>query len=200
MAIINLFGASGHAKVVMDIIRAQGDEIGCLYDDNPHSEEINGKQVFKSTDKSVEGPLIVSIGSCKYHKLIAERYGHLKFATAIHPKSIISDSVTIGEGSVVMPSAIINADTKIGKHCIINTKASVDHECRIGNYVHIAPGATLSGNIEVGECSWIGVGACVKQGIHIGKNCMIGAGAVVIKDIPDNVMAYGNPCRIIKPI
>ncbi len=197
MATINLFGASGHAKVVMDVITAQGDKVGCLYDDNPHCDEIDGTQVFKSTDKSVEGLLIVSIGSCKIRKLIAERYGYLKFATAIHPKSIISDSATIGKGTVIMPGAIINADTKIGKHCIINTKASVDHECRIGDYVHIAPGATLSGNVEVGECTWIGVGACVKQGIKIGKNCMIGAGAVVVKDIPDDSTAYGNPARII---
>ena len=56
----------------------------------------------------------------------------------------------------------------------------------------------MSGNVEVGECSWIGVGACVKQGVKIGNNCMIGAGSVVLKDIPDNVVAYGNPCKIIK--
>lgn len=199
MAIINLFGASGHAKVVMDIIKAQGDEVGCLYDDNPHSNDIHGKPVFKASDINIDGPLIISIGSCRIHKLIAERYCHLEFATAIHPNSIISDTATIGEGTVVMPGAIINADAKIGKHCIINTKTSVDHECRIGDYVHIAPGASLSGDVEVGECTWIGVGVCVKQGVRIGKNCMIGAGSVVVKDIPDNVVAYGNPCKIIKP-
>lgn len=198
MAIINLFGASGHAKVVMDIINAQGDNVGCLYDDNPHCNDISGRQVFNPADKAVEGPLIISIGSCSIRRLIAERYCQLRFATAIHPQSIISDSANIGEGSVVMPGTIINADVKIGKHCIINTKASVDHECRIGDYVHIAPGATLSGNVEVGECSWIGVGVCIKQGIRIGKNCMIGAGSVVVKDIPDNAVAYGNPCKTIK--
>ena len=196
MATINLFGASGHAKVVVDIIAAQGDEVGCLYDDNPHSSDVYGRPVLKAEMDDVEGPMIISIGSCQVRKLIAERYTHLKFATAIHPKSIISNTATIGEGTVVMPGAIVNPDVKIGKHCIINTKASVDHECHIGDFVHIAPGATLSGNVEVGECSWIGVGACVKQGIKIGKNCMIGAGAVVVKDIPDNSTAYGNPARI----
>ncbi len=197
MATINLFGASGHSKVVMDIIKAQGDEVGCLYDDNPHCTEIHGKPVYKAEATKVEAPLIISIGSCQVRNLIAERYD-MEYATVIHPKSIISDSATIGAGTVVMPGAIINADVTVGRHCIINTKASIDHECHIGDFVHIAPGATLSGNVEVGECSWIGVGACVKQGIKIGKNCMIGAGAVVLKDIPDNTTAYGNPARIIK--
>lgn len=196
MATINLFGASGHAKVVMDIIAAQGDEVGCLYDDNPHCSDIHHRQVYKATEHDIEGPMIISIGSCKVRKLIAERY-NVKFATAIHPKSIVSYSVNIGEGTVIMPGAIINADVKVGTHCIINTKASIDHECIIGDFVHIAPGATLSGNVAVGECSWIGVAACVKQGIKIGKNCLIGAGAVVVKDIPDNSTAYGNPARIV---
>lgn len=195
MATISLFGASGHAKVVMDIIDAQGDKVACLYDDNPHFDDIHGKRVVKASTYDIEGPMIISIGSCRVRKLISERY-NVEFATAIHPKSIISDYVEIGEGTVIMPGAIINADVKVGRHCIINTKASIDHECTIGDFVHLAPGATLSGNVEVGECSWVGVGACVKQGIKIGKNCMIGAGAVVVKDIPDNSTAYGNPARI----
>lgn len=197
MATINLFGASGHAKVVMDIVKAQGDDVGCLYDDAPHCTDIHGAPVCNAGDAAVHGPLIISIGSCRVRKLIAERYNHLQFAKAIHPSAVISPSATIGEGTVIMPAVVINSDAWIGKHCIINTKASVDHECHIGDFVHIAPGATLSGNVEVGECSWIGVGACVKQGIKIGRNCMIGAGSVVVKDIPDNFTAYGNPARTI---
>ncbi len=197
MATINLFGASGHAKVIMDIIEAQGDEVGCLFDDNPHCSEIGGKPVYKASEVDVTGPMIVSIGSCGVRKLISGRYD-VEMATAVHPKAIVSSSAKIGEGTVIMPGAIVNADVSIGKHCIINTKASVDHECHIGDFCHIAPGCTISGNVEIGEASWIGVGACVKQGIRIGKNCMVGAGAVVVKDIPDNVVAYGNPARVVK--
>ena len=195
MATINLFGASGHAKVVMDIIEATGNEMGCLYDDAPHYDEIHGVLVLKASETEVSGPMIISIGSCHIRKRISERYD-VEYATVIHPQTIISPSTSIRKGTVIMPGVIINADAEIGCHCIINTKASIDHECQIGDFVHIAPGATLSGNVVVGECSWIGVGACVKQGIKIGKNCIIGAGAVVVKDIPDNSTAYGNPCRV----
>ena len=192
---INLFGASGHAKVIMDIVKAQGDEVGCLYDDNPHCSDIHGIPVYKARDVAVQGPMIISIGSCHIRKMISNRF-NVRYAKAMHPSAIISESVEIGDGSVVMPKAAINADSKIGRHCIVNTGASIDHECRIEDYVHIAPGCTLSGEVVVGEGSWVGVGTCIKQGIHIGKNCMIGAGSVVVEDIPDNVVAYGNPCRI----
>lgn len=197
MAIINLYGASGHAKVVMDIIEAQGDQVGCLYDDNPRFNEIHGCTVWKPIDKKIVGPMIVSIGSCGTRKLVADKYD-VDYVTAIHPQSIISNSADIREGTVVMPGVIINSDVNIGRHCILNTKVSVDHECKIGDFVHIAPGSTLSGNVAVGECTWIGVGSVVKQGVSIGKNCIIGAGSVVLKDIPDNVVAYGNPCRVIR--
>lgn len=194
MATINLFGASGHAKVIKDIIDAQGDTVGCLYDDAPHCEDIHGKPVYKTTDVCVEGPLIISIGSNRIRKLLSEKY-LLRYERAIHPKAIISPTANIDAGTVVMQGAIIQSDAQIGKHCIINTGASIDHECVIEDYVHISPHATLCGNVHVGEGSWIGAGATVIQGIKIGKWCVIGAGSVVINDIPDNTTAVGNPCK-----
>lgn len=195
MATINLFGASGHAKVIMDIIEAQGDRVGCLYDDAPHCSNIHGCEVYRACFKDVEGPLIISIGSNKVRHSISERY-ILKYATAIHPNAIVSQSVAIGDGSVVMQGAIIQPDVHIGRHCIINTGASVDHECQIGDYVHISPHSTLCGNVHVGEGSWIGAGTTIIPGIKIGRWCTIGAGSVVVRNIPDGVVAYGNPCKI----
>lgn len=195
MATINLFGASGHAKVIMDIILAQGDRIQCLYDDNPHFDNIHNMPVYKANETLVHGPLIISVGSNRARKLISERYP-LEYAKAIHPMSIISPSVVIGEGTVVMQSALIQADSKVGQHCIINSGASIDHECVIEDFVHISPHATLCGNVCVGEGSWIGAGTTVIPGIKIGRWCTIGAGSVVIRDIPDGVTAYGNPCKV----
>lgn len=196
MATINLFGASGHAKVIKDIINACGDNVGCLYDDAPHCDEITGSPVYKASEVNVEEPLIVSIGSNRVRKLISEKYP-LQYARAIHPQSIISPSAKIGDGTVVMQGAILQSDAEIGRHCIINTGASVDHECLIGDFVHISPHATLCGNVHVGEGTWIGAGVTIIPGIKIGDWCVIGAGSVVINDIPDNTSAVGNPCKRI---
>lgn len=195
METINLFGASGHAKVIKSIIEACGGNVGCLYDDAPHCLEIQGVPVFKTDETEVKGPLIISIGYNRFRRLVAERYP-LQYVSAVHPNALVDSTANIGEGSVVMHGAIIQNDARIGKHCIINTGASVDHECRIGDYVHISPHATLCGNVEVGEGTWIGAGATIIPGIRIGKWCTIGAGSVVIRDIPDGSTAFGNPAHI----
>ena len=194
MATINLFGASGHSKVIKDIIEAEGNSVGCLYDDAPHSEDIHGIPVHKASDKDVEGPLIISIGSNKIREMIANRF-LLVYATAVHPSAIISKYATIGEGSVVMQGAVIQSDAIIGKHCIVNTGASIDHECKIGDYVHISPHATLCGNVHVGRGSWIGAGATVIPGIKIGEWTTIGAGSVVLHDIPSHTTVAGIPAK-----
>lgn len=192
-----LYGASGHAKVIMDIIIAGGGRIDGLYDDNEKLTELMDYPIFHHEE--IKGPLIVSIGLNKIRKMVVDKL-HVDFGTAVHPSSILSPSVTIGEGTVVMPGAIINACSNIGKHCIINTGASIDHECEIGDFAHISPHSTLCGNVRVGEGTWIGAGTVVIPGVHIGKWCVIGAGTVVTKDIPDNVLAYGNNCKIIKEL
>lgn len=195
MAIINLFGASGHAKVIMDIIEAQGNAVGGLYDDSPRFNTIHGKPVYRAKETVVRGPLIISIGSNKIRKLISDRY-QVDYSTAVSPNAIVSESAVINKGTVVMQGAIIQSDANIGRHCIINSGASVDHECQLEDFVHVSPHATLCGNVKVGQGSWIGAGAVVIPGVEIGRWCTIGAGSVVLHDIPDGAVAYGNPCRI----
>lgn len=201
MANTFLFGASGHGKVVKDILNANGIKVEAFVDDNLSVDECAGRIVLH--DAKGLSPMIVSIGVNKIRRNVVERLlanakacgNDFEFATAIHPSAIVSPTAKIGEGTVVMAGAVINADAVIGKHSIVNTGATIDHDCVIGDYCHIAPGAHVSGGTHIGEGTWIGVGACVIQCLNIGKDCMIGAGSVVVSDIPDGVTAYGNPCR-----
>lgn len=190
-----LYGASGHAKVIMDILRSNNISVEALVDDNPELTTLNGITVLHNAEGL--SPMIISIGNNRIRKTIA---GKLKceYCTAIHPSTNIAKTAMIGEGSVVMAGVTINANATIGRHCIINTNASVDHECIIGDFVHISPNVALCGNVQVGEGTHIGVGASVIPGIKIGKWCTIGAGATVIRDIPDGATAIGTPARIIK--
>ena len=191
-----LYGASGHAKVIIDTLEAIGKEIDYVVDDDASISSLLGYEVRR--DSGHYDSAIVSIGNGKIRKEIVGRLEVKEWVKAIHPKATVSPHSIIGEGSVVMAGAVINSGAVIGKHCIINTGATVDHDCVIGDYCHIAPGVNISGDTHIGEGTWVGVGSCVIQYLNIGKNCFIGAGSVVVKDLPDNVVAYGNPCRIIK--
>lgn len=193
-----LYGASGHAKVIIDILKSQNKKIVGLIDDNQSIKTLLGYSVFDS--KSKLSPIIISIGDNKIRRKIAESLTDVFYETAIHSSAIVSDQSFIDSGSVIMQGAIVQSCSRIGHHCIINTGASIDHDCTIDDFVHISPQSTLCGNVTVGEGTWIGAGTIITPGVKIGKWCVIGAGSVVTKDIPDNVLAVGNRCKIIKKI
>lgn len=190
-----LYGASGHGKVIKEIVEAIGGEVECFVDDNPAVNELAGLPVRHQVPAG--SPMIVSIGANHIRKMIVERL-NCEFGVAIHPSAIVSPSAKIGEGTVVMAGAVINADAVIGKHCIVNTGATIDHDVVLEDYVHVAPGVHISGITRVGEGTWIGVGSCLIQCLNIGKWCFVGAGSVLVKDLPDNVVAFGNPCKVVK--
>lgn len=195
---ITLYGAGGHCKVVLDILEANGIEAKRVVDDAPNSTTFMSLPLSRP-DNILFNNVIITIGNCRIRKKIAEKIKVLRYITAIHPSAIVCKNVPLGIGTVIMHGAIVQSSASIGNHCILNTKSSVDHDTVIKDFVHVASGATICGECEVGECTWIGAGTVVKQCVKIGKNCMIGAGSVVVTDIPDGVVAYGNPCRVIKP-
>lgn len=195
-----LYGASGHAKVIIDILKSQNVDVKGLFDDSPQHTVIKNIPVlgrFKDYQKSIN-QIIISIGNNSIRKSISEKLVNQQFGNAIHNTAILSDDVLIDKGTVVMHGAIIQSSTKIGKHCIVNTSASIDHDCTIEDFVHISPNATLCGNVTVCEGAQVGAGAVVVPGKRIGKWALVAAGSVVIRDVPDFATVIGNPARAIK--
>jgi sugar O-acyltransferase (sialic acid O-acetyltransferase NeuD family) len=194
-----LFGASGHAKVIIEILEKLGVKVIGLFDDNPHIKQLLDYPVYGPYDPAnpIADTLIISIGNNTYRKKISELYS-FRYGMAIHPSAMISSRAIIGNGTVIMGNAIINSGAQLGNHVIINTAASVDHDCRIGDFVHISPNATLCGGVSVGEGTIIGAAAILIPGVNVGKWATVGAGSVVIRDVPDNATVVGNPGKIIK--
>ncbi|MFY0255865.1 acetyltransferase [Chitinophaga sp. 30R24] len=188
-----LYGASGHAKVIIEILQSQGILVEGLFDDNPDIRQLWEYAVTAFADVGIQ-EMIVSIGNNAIRKKVAASLPVL-FGRALHQRANISPTATIGAGTVVMAGATLNADVNVGRHCIINTNASVDHDCVLEDYVHISPNAALCGNVTIGEGAHIGAGAVVIPGVTIGRWAVIGAGAVVTRDIPTYSTAVGNPAR-----
>lgn len=196
---ISIIGAGGHSKVIIDIIREIGNyNIVGIYDDNKIGYFSGIKIIGKISEiKNTADYFIIGIGNDKIRKKISEEYKQLKWATLIHPKTIIAKTAIIKEGTVVCAGAIIQTEVEVGKHCIINTNCSIDHESTIGDYCSICPSSTICGQVKVGESSFIGANSTIIQTIEVGKECIIGAGSVVIRNIHSNTKVVGNPAKII---
>ena len=188
-----IMGAGGHAKVVADIIKKSGDKVVGFLDDFNKGEEILG--TIADCVKFENCSFVIAIGLGKVRKNISEKYPELDYYTAIHPKAIISENVTIGKGSVVMANAVINAGAVIGMHSIINTSCVVEHDDKLGSYVHVSPGAVLCGTVTVGDNTHIGAGSVVRNNIKICADCVIGCGAAVVKDIEKSGVYSGVPAK-----
>lgn len=208
-----VLGAGGHARVVVECIDKQEYEIvGYLDKDNSCVGEIIEGIPIIGQDSSpnywkaagIEGCIIGigHVGNYKIRNRLFDIYHAEGFSmiNAIHKTSCISSSVIIGKGNAIMPGVVINSNAKIGNNAIINSGAIIEHDVVIGDGVHIAPGCTVCGATSIGNNTFIGAGSTIIQGLQIGANSIIGAGSVVITDIPDNVIAVGNPVRIIKRV
>jgi sugar O-acyltransferase (sialic acid O-acetyltransferase NeuD family) len=206
MAKILVFGSGGHAKVVIDIIERTDDyEIEAIVEPAQSSKTsffdypvISESSLSQFTDRYA----IIAIGDNALRMNIVNRLisnkSTLEFVSVIHPSAQVGRDVSIRPGTVVMAGAVINPGTQIGYHCIINTRASIDHDCKLADYASVGPGATLGGAVSVGKSSSISLGANIIHGITIGNDSVVGSGAVVVEHVPDKVVAYGVPCKVIR--
>ena len=195
-----IVGASGHGKVIADIAEQLGFSAK-FYDDaypnKTHIEHwpIQGTCADLIALHTTPIDVVVAIGNndIRLQKIQLLQQNNFNLITLIHPSATISQYATIAKGTVVFAGAIINAFTKVGEGCVINTSAVVEHDCTIGDFTHICPNVALAGGVVVGAKSWVGIGSQVRQLITIGDNCLIGAGSTVVKNIPNNVTAFGSP-------
>ena len=206
---IVVFGAGGHAKVVVDVLaQMKRYEIVALLDDSMalHGKSrwgykvLGGREQFQKLLKRGVSGLIVGLGDNRLRQEVFEAAGKagLSLISAIHHSVQLGSRVRIGAGSLLVAGAVINVDAEIGDNVIINTGATVDHDCRIGAHAHLSPGVHLAGGVTVGELSHIGIGAVVLPNVTIGRACIVGAGAVVRESVPDGAVVAGNPARPIK--
>ncbi len=204
---ILLIGGGSHCHSVLDAILASDlyDEIGIV--DNVVSSYLGVPVIGNDDDiptlfKAGWTYGFITVGSVGDTKIRRRLYKMVKMhgfkvPSVIDATAIIGQGVHIEDGVFIGKRAVINAGSSIGACAIINTGAIIEHDCEIGAFSHISPGTILCGQVKIGDDSHVGAGSVVKQMIEIGDNALIGAGSVVVKNIPDNVKAYGNPCKVV---
>lgn len=199
-----IVGAGGQGKVIADLSEVLGFSVKFFDDSFPSKTSLEHWPVsgtvsdlinLEKGNEEYSPNVIVAIGDneVRSQKLeLLERH-NFNIVTLIHPSAVISKYSKIEAGSVILGNAVINAFAFIGVGCIINTNCVIEHDCIVRDYCHISPNVALAGGVTVGKKTWVGIGSQVKQLVSIGNNCTIGAGSNVIKNIPDNVTAFGSP-------
>lgn len=193
-----VIGGGGHAKVVIATLRASGEAVAGVYDDAlPVGATVLGVPVLGPTALLAEwdGRAVLAIGSNRVRQRLAAAHPGVAWAAVVHPAAVVHESVRLGPGAVVFAGAVVQPDTEVGAHAILNTASSVDHDGRIGDFSHIAPGAHLAGAVTLGTGAFLGVGAVCAPGVRVGAWTTVGAGGVVVRDLPDHVVAMGVPAR-----
>lgn len=146
--------------------------------------------------------VIASIGKSrkKIYEFFKNKYAFdLKnFTDIIHPSALITSEVKYGYGFHLSPMSQIAPFTEIGNFVVINRNVSIGHHNTIEDFVTINPGVNIAGCCTIKENTIIGMGATILDKVSIGKNTIIGAGSVVTREIPDNVVAFGSPAKIIR--
>jgi sugar O-acyltransferase (sialic acid O-acetyltransferase NeuD family) len=203
---ILIVGASGHAKVIVDIVELEGRYAiaGILDKSAPVGGKFCGYEIVGRDDEGEKfagecAGAIIAIGDNFVRSLVAQKVGaFLPFVTAIHPSATIARDAKIGPGTVVMAGVKVNPGCTIGMHCILNTGSSLDHDSTLGDFASLAPGVVTGGNCSIGAYSAVSIGAILKHGVAIGQDSVIGAGALVLSNIDANVVAYGSPARTLR--
>jgi sugar O-acyltransferase (sialic acid O-acetyltransferase NeuD family) len=202
-------GAGGHAKVMIDALRARGEyEVVALLDADTKTwgtrlldvPVTGGDATLADWHARGVAHVFVGVGGAREtaprRRLyeLACQHG-FEVVRVIHPAAVVSPLADVGEAATVLAAAVINAGARLGVHVLVNTGAIVEHDCTLGDHVHVATGARLASTVVVGAGAHIGLGASVRQLIRVGADAVVGAGAVVVDDVPDGAVVAGVPAR-----
>ena len=208
---IVLFGGGNQAHYTIDIIEKEGkyNIIGIIDSIHDIGSERFGYKVIGRVNNlptlisnyNIHGG-VISIGDNWSRYTVSESILNIipnfNFVNAIHPSVIIGNTTKLGVGIVAMAGCIFNPKAVIGNFTFFATGAQVEHDCIIHDYASISAGSVTGGYVTLGKLSAITLGVTVVDRVDIGKNTVVGSGSLVTKSLPDNVLAYGSPAKIIR--
>lgn len=204
-----LWGATGQALVLAELLEEQGHTVAALIDRAIRLAPLPNCVMLKDVAElngwlknCVELPLgAVAIGGPNGadRRESGRQFNSLGIATPTltHRMAFCAKSSVVGKGSQILANASVCAKAEIGAFVIVNTKASVDHGSQVGDGAHIGPGATVCGEVLIGQDVFIGAGAVVLPRVELGQGVVVGAGAIVTRSVLAGQTVVGNPARPI---
>lgn len=205
--ILLIYGSGGLGREVYDLAtrinqkKQRWSEISFINDIKPDSE-IDNVKLFKFNDILLleNTECIVAVGEPNSREKLYQKLkkNNQKIATLIDPTVVISSSATIGEGCIICAFVLIANNVRIFSNVLVQSFVNIGHDILIGNHAVISSGVFPGGGDILGDKVYIGMGATIKEKLTIGDNSIIGMGACVFQNIPSDVIALGNPARVMR--
>jgi len=200
-----ILGASGHAAVLADAAQASGFSVIGFVADRPSSCGLSligdESDISRLCVSHVGLQIIVAIGDNHLRRTVVTRltakHPSLSFATVAHPSAVLCEGSVLRPGAFIAAGSVVGVAVQVGCHAIVNTNASLDHHATLGDFASLSPAAAAGGNARIESGAAIGMGALVHHGVCIGANTVLGSLSLANKNLPDCVVAYGNPARVI---
>ena len=206
--VLGIMGAGGLAREVYELAlivnrKSRRWNKFVFIDKNNTNEVINGCCVLSyDSAKSEYGnslEVVMGIGEPAireklYHDVISDG---IPTPTLIHPDVYIPKSTSIGTGVTIQYGCFVSCNVIIGNYVFLQPQCNIGHDDVIEEGCMIAGFSNLGGIVHIGRYSYLGLSSVIKQAVSIGNYSIVGMGSVVYKDIPDEVIAIGNPARII---
>jgi len=202
-----IYCAGGFGKEILDTAKRinkfnkKWDEI-CFIDDVRLVNEFYGAKLFSFNTILEQFDLnsfevVIANGEPFARKSIYDklRSNNIKLTTLVDNSAIISDTAKIGEGVLITAYCLVSSSVVIENNVAVNVKAIVGHDVKLGEHCVVSALVNIGGECTVGENTYIGMGVQIKEKLVIGKDVIVGMGSVVYYDIPDGVIALGNPAR-----
>ena len=202
---ILLYGGGGHAKTLIDLIRALGTfELAGIVDDGISlGESVMGVPVIGTSGDlarlRAEGigsavNAVGGIGKPEVRWQVFERLAAAGFdqPALVHPRAFVEPSVVLDSAVQVLAGAYLSSDSSVGFGTLLNAGAILSHDNRLGRCVNLSPGATCGGCVSIGDFSQIGMRATINIGVTVGREVRIGNGATVKADVPDGTRVYAG--------
>jgi sugar O-acyltransferase (sialic acid O-acetyltransferase NeuD family) len=207
MSALFIYCAGGFGKEVMDVairFNAANQRWTSIFflDDFCETSTRYDTKVFKF-DKACEwlqkneGMVIIATGEPSARAMLRSKLEGkgVTLDTLIDTTTVVADSARIESGVVITAFCSVSSDAVIQLNASVNTMSIVGHDVLVGENTVISSMVNIGGETKIGRNSYIGMGALIKEGVTIGNDVIIGMGSVVYNDIPDNMIALGNPAR-----
>lgn len=203
-----IYGAGGFGREIFEMFTSSNltECIGNTFfiDDF----RVEGRLIFETEcvtlqefrERTSHPKIIIGVGAPQLRKILREK----AFMYGIPLRSIISNGASVSrfaelkDGVVVSSGVSIANRSLIGTNTAINLHSIIGHDVQVGSDSSISSQVNIGGGVCIGNSTYLGMGSLIREGLKIGDNSVVGMGSVVFSDIPDGVVAVGNPARVVK--